>query len=71
MDSAFIRSRLFKPFDSTKGADGMGIGAYQIREAMRASGGDLRVTSQPGQGTQVSLLLPLLQQSESKAGDIV
>src|SRR5690606_21067124 len=51
MDEAFIRERLFRPFDSTKGAKGMGIGAYQVREAARAAGGDVEVESRPGEGT--------------------
>lgn len=59
MDRAFIRERLFRPFDSTKGAKGMGIGAYQAREDIRAAGGDLRVTSEPGAGTRVLITIPL------------
>ena len=55
MDEAFIRERLFKPFDSTKGTQGMGIGAYQIRETVRAMGGEVRIESEPDQGTKVTL----------------
>jgi putative PEP-CTERM system histidine kinase len=61
MDETFIRERLFRPFDSTKGAKGMGIGAYQIRETLRAAGGDVRVTSQPGKGTVMQLRLPKVE----------
>ena len=53
MDEVFIRERLFRPFDSTKGTQGMGIGAYQIRETVRAAGGDIRVHSTPGEGTRM------------------
>ncbi|MEX2495686.1 MAG: ATP-binding protein [Woeseia sp.] len=59
MEQAFIEQRLFKPFDSTKGTQGMGIGAYQIRETMRAMGGQLQVDSAPGTGTCLTLSLPL------------
>jgi len=59
MDAEFIRERLFRPFDSTKGAKGMGIGAYQIRETLRMSGGDVDVESEPNQGSLVTLRLPL------------
>ena len=31
MPEEFIRNRLFRPFDSTKGSRGMGIGAYQAQ----------------------------------------
>jgi putative PEP-CTERM system histidine kinase len=58
MDEAFVRDRLFRPFDTTKGSKGMGIGAYQVREYMRSLGGDVTVVSEPGRGTCVSLLFP-------------
>lgn len=61
MDEAFIRDRLFRPFDTTKGAQGMGIGAYQAREYLRSLGGDVYVDSVPGQGTRLTLALPLAQ----------
>lgn len=59
MPSEFIRDHLFKPFDSTKGSQGMGIGAYQAREFARKMGGDIDVHSVPGQGTAIILTLPL------------
>ena len=65
MDAVFVRDRLFKPFDSTKGAQGMGIGAYQVREMVRAAGGDVEVTSAPNAGTVFRLRLPLAVGSES------
>jgi putative PEP-CTERM system histidine kinase len=58
MDDDFIRTRLFQPFDSTKGA-GMGIGAYECRETIRALGGQLDVESAPGRGTRFRISLPL------------
>jgi putative PEP-CTERM system histidine kinase len=58
MDDEFIRTRLFQPFDSTKGA-GMGIGAYECRETLRALGGNIDVASTPGSGTRFRLSLPL------------
>ena len=50
MDAEFVRHRLFRPFDSTKGSKGMGIGAYQVREYARSLGGDVEVQSRPGKG---------------------
>jgi putative PEP-CTERM system histidine kinase len=58
MDQRFIRDRLFHPFDSTKGAQGMGIGAYQVRTMVRAAGGDVEVSSEPAVGTTFRLRLP-------------
>ena len=57
MDQAFVHERLFKPFDSTKGTQGMGIGAYQIRETIHAIGGSVEVDSVVGRGTKVILRL--------------
>ena len=58
MDRVFVRERLFRPFDSTKGLTGMGIGVYESREFLRALGGELEVRSEPGHGSTFRLLLP-------------
>lgn len=60
MSEEFIRDRLFKPFDSTKGVMGMGVGAYQAREYVRELGGELQVVSQPQVGTRFTLSIPAL-----------
>ena len=59
MDAEFIRTRLFRPFDSTKGLTGMGIGAYECREVISALGGQVVVESKPGAGTTFRIMLPL------------
>jgi putative PEP-CTERM system histidine kinase len=61
MTAEFVRDHLFRPFDSTKGASGMGIGAYQIRETLRAVGGDVAVSSTVGVGTVLRMKIPLSQ----------
>ncbi|MGB1110967.1 MAG: XrtA/PEP-CTERM system histidine kinase PrsK, partial [Gammaproteobacteria bacterium] len=58
MDAEFINHRMFQPFYSTKGASGMGIGAYDARQFVRGLGGDLTVESTPGKGTLVGLEIP-------------
>lgn len=58
MDPEFIRTRLFRPFDTTKGSKGMGIGAYQARTLVADAGGSLRVESVVGEGTSVTIRLP-------------
>ena len=67
MDEEFVRTRLFQPFDSTKGA-GMGIGAYECRETLRALGGNIEVDSTPGLGTRFRLSLSL-DHNASAGGD--
>jgi putative PEP-CTERM system histidine kinase len=59
MTDEFISERLFRPFDSTKGSQSMGIGAYQAREYIRVLGGQIDVTSIPGAGTIFTIKLPV------------
>lgn len=59
MDAAFQRERLFRPFDTTKGNAGMGIGVYESREFIHGLGGRLHVRSNPGEGTTFTLQLRL------------
>lgn len=61
MTAEFVRERLFRPFDSTKGSKGMGIGAYQVREYVRMIGGQVEVQSSPGTGTCFSISLPVCE----------
>jgi putative PEP-CTERM system histidine kinase len=63
MDAAFIRDRLFKPFDSTKGLTGMGIGAYECREFIRSLGGRVEVSSSPGAGTRFTMILSVAEEA--------
>jgi len=58
MDEAFIRARLFRPFQTTKGKSGMGIGAYEARELIHSLGGEIQVESKPGIGTIFRIHLP-------------
>jgi len=66
MEPDFLRNRLFRPFDSTKGSKGMGIGAYQARAFIVGSGGSLDVWSEPGRGSRFTITLPA-RVSESAA----
>jgi putative PEP-CTERM system histidine kinase len=63
MSEEFIKHQLFKPFESTKGLTGMGIGAYQSREYLRKVGGTINVTSQPDIGTCFTLKIPTINQT--------
>lgn len=67
MTEEFIRNRLFKPFESTKGLTGMGIGVYQTQEYLRELGGSVDVTSEPGVGSCFSMRLPLADAAPLKA----
>ena len=52
-------SDIFKPFVSTKGAKGTGLGLAVSRKILREHGGDILVESQPGKGSRFMLRLPL------------
>jgi len=68
MSDYFIRDSLFKPFESTKGLTGMGIGAYQAQEYVKQIGGTMNVTSEPGVGSCFTIRLPLLGRSSQTPG---
>lgn len=59
MDASFIRERLYRPFDTTKGNAGMGVGVYESREFVRNQGGEISVVSSLGHGTTFSIKLPI------------
>lgn len=59
MAPEFVRERLFRPFDTTKGNAGMGIGVYEARQFALQADGRLEVSSQPGQGSEFVLTLPI------------
>ncbi len=52
-------AEIFKPFVSTKGSRGTGLGLAVSRKILREHGGDILVQSQPGKVTRMVLRLPL------------
>lgn len=64
MTDDFLNNRLFKPFESTKGLTGMGIGAYQAREYIQQLGGTIDATSEPGTGSCFSIRIPVAEKQE-------
>ncbi len=67
MDEQFIRERLFRPFDTTKGNAGMGIGVYESRDFIWSQGGELTVRSSTGvdSTTTFSIKLPRYEDARS------
>ncbi len=60
MSEDFVRNRLFRPFNTTKHS-GMGIGTYESFQYIRELGGTIQVDSQVGEGTVMTVLLPLFE----------
>ncbi|MCU7844958.1 MAG: PEP-CTERM system histidine kinase PrsK [Candidatus Thiodiazotropha sp. (ex Monitilora ramsayi)] len=59
MDDDFIENRLFRPFETTKGNAGMGIGVYETREYIKSLNGSMSVNSQLHKGTTFTIKVPL------------
>jgi two-component system sensor histidine kinase HydH len=53
-----VLSRAMDPFFSTH-PSGTGLGLSIVQRIMEAHGGAVRLASQPGEGTSVTLFLPL------------
>jgi putative PEP-CTERM system histidine kinase len=58
MSEEFVANRLFKPFDTTKGNAGMGIGVYEAKQFIEGLQGTLKVISKENQGSQFKIVIP-------------
>ncbi len=59
MSKDFINERLFRPFDTTKGNAGMGIGVFEAKQFFENMGGTIKVSSTPNEGTAFTIDLPI------------
>jgi putative PEP-CTERM system histidine kinase len=59
MDESFLKEKLFRPFQTTKGNAGMGIGVYETREYVSSLKGRMKVESSKGAGTKFEITIPL------------
>jgi PAS domain S-box-containing protein len=66
--SEAVQARAFEPFFTTKGIGrGTGLGLSQVYGFARQSGGTVRITSAPGHGTTVDIVLPRAPGTEASA----
>ena len=71
MDEA-TRRRAAEPFFTTKPrGEGSGVGLLTVDAFARASGGAMRIVSEPGVGTAVEILLPLAPRRRPAAAPVV
>ncbi len=59
MSQEFIKNRLFKPFETTKGGAGMGIGAYDAKKFIEQLNGYIDVYSEEGVGSRFDVYIPV------------
>jgi signal transduction histidine kinase len=59
---ADVLSHVFEPFFTTKRGKGTGLGLSISQAYVRSHGGDIRIDSLPGRGTNVRITLPLRQE---------
>lgn len=60
--SAEVRSRMFDPFYSTRGGQGLGLGMRNVRSIVEQHGGVVEVESREGRGTLVKIRLPIVDE---------
>ncbi len=54
-----VRAKVFEPFFTTKGTGGTGLGLAVVKDIVRGLSGHLRVESEVGRGSVISMYLPL------------
>jgi signal transduction histidine kinase len=67
MDEATVE-RIFEPFFTTKGVgDGTGLGLSMVHGIVTRHGGRITIHSRPGKGSEFTLRLPTIAQSQTAA----
>ena len=68
-----VIDRIFEPYFSTKKKDkGTGLGLAMVHGIVKSYGGDIRIYSEPGKGSEFHLYLPVIQtQDETKETRVI
>ena len=60
------KEKIFDPFYSTKGEQGTGLGLSQVYGFIQRSKGSIKVYSEPGHGTRLTIYLPCYEENNKK-----
>jgi CheY-like chemotaxis protein len=63
-----VAAQVFRPYFTTKGAAGTGLGLSVVATIVRAQGGAVTLTTAPGAGTRFRVLWPAEAEAEAAAG---
>ena len=66
MEAEFLHGDLYKPFITTKGEKGMGIGVYEAKEYVHNVGGKLSVETVKNKGSTFTLEFPMVLQRKEE-----
>jgi len=69
MEEGIVRN-IFKPFFSTHGIKGRGLGLSSVFRIIQAHGGEIGVDSTPGGGTTFRIFLPSSDQAAAEKGEM-
>ena len=61
--SAAVAARIFEPFFTTKGEHGTGLGLSTVQAIVQEAGGEISVTTAPGEGARFDVWLPTVQEA--------